>query len=143
MIVNELPLEEYLYAVIPSEMPTYYGLEPLKVQAVCARSYAYRHLIANSLSSYGAHVDDSVSYQVYNNIEENEDSVLAVKDTYGKVLEYDGDVITAYYFSTSCGHTTSVEDVWANGIATPYLTGRLLSVDEDDSQDVMIAQESE
>lgn len=140
LIVNELPLEEYLYAVIPSEMPTYYGLEPLKVQAVCARSYAYRHLIANSLSSYGAHVDDSVSYQVYNNIEENEDSVLAVKDTYGKVLEYDGDVITAYYFSTSCGHTTSVEDVWANGIATPYLTGRLLSVDEDDSQDV-IAQE--
>ncbi|MDD4113142.1 MAG: SpoIID/LytB domain-containing protein, partial [Herbinix sp.] len=53
IIVNELPLEEYLYAVIPSEMPTYYGLEPLKVQAVCARSYAYRHLMANSLSSYG------------------------------------------------------------------------------------------
>ncbi len=131
LIVNELPLEEYLYAVIPSEMPTYYGLEPLKVQAVCARSYAYRHLLANSLSSYGAHVDDSVSYQVYNNIEENEDSILAVKDTYGKVVKYDGEVITAYYFSTSCGHTTNVEDVWANGTQTPYLTGRLMEVEED------------
>lgn len=139
VIVNELPLEEYLYAVIPSEMPTYYGLEPLKVQAVCARSYAYRHLIANSLSGYGAHVDDSVSYQVYNNIEENEDSILAVKDTYGKVVEYDGDVITAYYFSTSCGHTTSVEHVWANGIETPYLRGKLLNV-EDDSQDALSEQ---
>ncbi|HKL80283.1 MAG TPA: SpoIID/LytB domain-containing protein [Mobilitalea sp.] len=130
LVVNELPLEEYLYAVIPSEMPTYYGLEALKVQAVCARSYAYRHLLANSLSSFGAHVDDSVSYQVYNNIEENEDSILAVKDTYGKVAEYAGEVITAYYFSTSCGHTTDVESVWANGVATPYLSGRLMAVED-------------
>ena len=45
-------------------------------------------------------MDDSVAYQVYNNIEENEDSILAVKDTYGKVVEYNGEVITAYYFST-------------------------------------------
>lgn len=140
LIVNELPLEEYLYAVIPSEMPTYYGLEPLKVQAVCARSYAYRHLMANSLSGYGAHVDDSVSYQVYNNIEENEDSILAVKDTYGKVVEFEGDIITAYYFSTSCGHTTSVEYVWANGVPTTYLSGRLLRVEEDESEDVMSEQ---
>lgn len=130
LIVNELPLEEYLYAVIPSEMPTYYGPEALKVQAVCARSYAYRHLYANSLSDYGAHVDDSVSYQVYNNIEENEDTILAVKDTYGKVVKYGEEVITAYYFSTSCGHTTGVEDVWVNGVPTPYLKGRLMSVDE-------------
>ena len=131
LVVNELPMEEYLYAVIPSEMPTYYGLEALKVQAVCARSYAYRHLMANSLSNYGAHVDDSVSYQVYNNIEENEDSILAVKDTYGKVVKYGEEVITAYYFSTSCGHTTNVEDVWANGVKTPYLTGRLMEVEAD------------
>jgi stage II sporulation protein D len=140
LLVNELPMEEYLYAVIPSEMPTYYGLEPLKVQAVCARSYAYRHLLANSLSSYGAHVDDSVSYQVYNNIEENEDSILAVKDTYGKVIKYDGEVITAYYFSTSCGHTANVEDVWANGSSTPYLTGRLMEV-EGDSEGVSAQSE--
>jgi stage II sporulation protein D len=126
LVINELPLEEYLYAVIPSEMPTYYGLEALRVQAVCARSYAYKHLMANSLSGYGAHVDDSVSYQVYNNIAENEDSVLAVKDTYGKVIEYDGEVITAYYFSTSCGHTSEAASVWANNIDYPYLVGKLL-----------------
>ena len=130
LIVNELPLEEYLYAVIPSEMPTYYGMEALKVQAVCARSYAYRHLLANSLNKYGAHVDDSVSYQVYNNISENEDSVLAVKDTYGQVVQYDGEVITAYYFSTSCGHTTTAEYVWANGEPIPYLKGRLMAVED-------------
>jgi stage II sporulation protein D len=131
LLVNELPLEEYLYAVIPSEMPTYYGIEALKVQAVCARSYAYKHLLANSLSQYGAHVDDSVAYQVYNNISENEDSILAVKDTYGKIVEYKGDVITAYYFSTSCGHTTEASSVWANNTDIPYLEGKLMLVDEE------------
>jgi stage II sporulation protein D len=127
LLVNELSMEEYLYAVIPSEMPTKYGLEALKVQAVCARSYAYQNLVANSLSQYGAHVDDSVSYQVYNNIPENEDSVLAVKDTYGQVIKYGDDVITAFYFSTSCGHTTEPACVWNNARELPYLEGKFMT----------------
>lgn len=124
-IVNELSIEEYLYAVIPSEMPTSYGTEALKVQAICARSYAYRQLLANSCSDYGAHVDDSYSYQVYNNIPENEVSIAAVKETYGKVLQYNGEIITAYYFSTSCGHTSSANEVWNSEEPVPYLTGKL------------------
>ena len=140
LIVNELSLEEYLYAVVPSEMPTYYGVESLKVQAVCARSYAYRHLLANSLSEYGAHVDDSVTYQVYNNVAENEDSILAVKDTYGNVIEYEGDIITAYYFSTSCGHTTGVEHVWTGGKKIPFLKGRLLNVESDSKESIAISK---
>ncbi len=126
LVVNELPMEEYLYAVIPSEMPTSYGVEALKVQAVCARSYAYRHLMANSLSEYGAHVDDSQSFQVYNNTAENEDSILAVKDTYGQVLKYNDNVIVAYYFSTSCGHTASPSSVWSTNSKLPYLDGKLM-----------------
>jgi stage II sporulation protein D len=134
LVVNELPLEEYLYAVIPSEMPTSYGEEALKAQAVCARSYAYKHLMANSLSGYGAHVNDSASYQVYNNLAENEDSILAVKDTYGKVIKYDGDVINAYYFSTSCGHTAGSASVWGNNIDFPYLDGKLLIDNNGDNE---------
>ena len=135
LLVNELPLEEYLYAVIPSEMPTNYGEEALKVQAVCARSYAYKHLLSNDLNQYGAHVDDSVSYQVYNNIAENEDSILAVKDTYGKVIKYEGDVIAAYYFSTSCGHTTGTSGAWSNDVDLPYLEGKLLLTEEEGEGD--------
>ncbi len=131
LVVNELPLEEYLYSVLPSEMPTSYGTEALKVQAVCARSYAYRHLLSNSLSEYGAHVDDSSTYQVYNNFAENEDSILAVKDTYGKVIEYEGEVINAYYFSTSCGHTAEPSNAWSNNVDLPYLQGKLLLAEEE------------
>lgn len=139
-IVNELPLEEYLYSVVPSEMPTSYGKESLKVQAVCARSYAYNQLLTNQYSEYGAHVDDSTSFQVYNNVEENESSIEAVRDTYGKVLDYDGEVITAYYFSTSCGYTSSASEVWMNNTPLEYLTGKL-QVDEDKSKELDLTED--
>ena len=142
LVVNELVLEEYLYAVIPSEMPTSYGEEALKVQAVCARSYAYKHLIANSLNQFGAHVDDSVSYQVYNNIAENEASILAVKDTYGKVIKYDGEVISAYYFSTSCGHTAAAAEAWSSDEDIPYLKGRLLLMNQEGEASAAISDSS-
>lgn len=125
IVINELPIEEYLYAVIPSEMPSSYGLEALKVQAICARSYAYNQLFANGYSEFGAHVDDSVNYQVYNNIPEDENTILAVKDTYGKVIEYKDEVITAYYFSTSSGHTASLKEVWGGVSSADYLLGKL------------------
>lgn len=41
-VVNELPLEEYLYAVVPSEMPSSFSPEALKTQAdVCAQLCLY------------------------------------------------------------------------------------------------------
>ena len=129
IVVNELSMEEYLYAVIPSEMPTSYGDEALKVQAVCARSYAYNQLMASRFRSYGAHVDDSVSCQVYNNVSEDEASILAVKETYGLVAAQGGSVITAYYFSTSCGHTASYHEVWEGATPLSYLTGCLQNED--------------
>lgn len=122
-VVNELTMEEYLYAVIPSEMPTDYGAEALKVQAVCARTYAYKQLIQNKFSQYGAHIDDSVASQVYNNIAEDKNSIQAVKDTYGEIILHDKDVIEAYYFSTSWGYTADAKDVWL-GRETEYLEGQ-------------------
>ena len=128
-VINELPIEEYLYAVLPSEMPASYGIEALKTQAVCARSYAYKQLLGNNYSQYGAHVDDSSSYQVYNNIAETKETVQAVKETYGQVIEYQGSVITAYYFSTSCGYTSSITDVWGGASEDTYLVGSFQGLD--------------
>lgn len=135
-IVNELSIEEYLYSVLPSEMPTSYGLEALQVQAVCARSYAYTQLTNNSYGEYGAHVDDSVSYQVYNNTGEYKITTQAVNETRGLVMEYKGDIISAYYFSTSSGHTSSAVDVWLGAKKIPYLEGKLQTIDEDKNVDL-------
>lgn len=113
-IVNDLGLEEYLYCVVPSEMPTSYGLEAAKVQAITARSYAYNQIFSNKYYKYGANVDDSIQSQVYNNTPENQNSTKAVNDTKGQVLTYNGAVISANFFSTSAGVTANSGDVWMN-----------------------------
>lgn len=125
VVVNELSIEEYLYTVVPSEMPNSYGVEALKVQAICARSFAYSQLTSNRYSSYGAHVDDTTNSQVYNNVKETENSIYAVKDTYGKTIEYNGKIVRAYYFSTSCGYTADARDVWDNYSDVEYYSGNL------------------
>ena len=55
------------------------------------------------LPTYGAHVDDSSAFQVYNNITENADTTKAVKETKGELLYYGEELAEAYYYSTSCG----------------------------------------
>ncbi len=123
LIVNEVYLEEYLKRVVPSEMPARYELEALKTQAVCARTYAWRQIMANGYKNYGAHVDDSTQYQVYNNTATFASTDRAVDETYGKMVVYGGDVAEIYYFSTSCGHTTD-GTLWGAGeSAFPYLKG--------------------
>ena len=119
--VNEVLLEEYLYSVVPSEMPAKYPFEALKAQAICARTYAYGHMEHAGYPQYGAHVDDSTSYQVYNNILEQESTTTAVKETYGQLLRTDtGALAGTYYYSTSCG-VGSDANVWKTQ-AAPTLT---------------------
>lgn len=109
ILINELPVERYLCKVVPSEMPPSYELEALKVQAVCARSYAYRQMASYGYPEYEAHVDDSTAYQVYGNSKPQERSTQAVNETSGEVVMYHGQIATTYYYSTSCGETTSLE----------------------------------
>lgn len=110
-LVNQIPFEQYLYAVVPSEMPVSFGVEALKAQAICARSYAYIQLLRADLAEYGAHINDSTSYQVYNKVAQTKESIEAVEATRGKVLTYKGEVVEAYYFSTSMGYTDTAK-VW-------------------------------
>ena len=127
LLINELNLETYLYSVVPSEMPAGYEMEALKAQAVCARSYAYRQILLNAYANYGAHVDDSVSYQVYNNLVTDEKVIQAVNETAGQVLKFGDEVAVTYYFSTSCGYTTN-ETIWKNGLEeNTYISGKLLN----------------
>lgn len=119
-MVNELPLEEYLFAVVPSEMPASYPEEALKAQAICARTYACVQMENSSLESLGAQVDDSVSFQVYQNSGEAEAASRAVEATKGQILLKDGNPIQAYYFSTSHGKT-STDEVWEASVPSSYL----------------------
>ena len=119
-LVNELDLETYLKYVVPSEMPASYSQEALKAQAVCARTYAVRAMENYALEEYQAQVDDSVSYQVYNNLDRQENTDLAVDSTAGQIMTFEGEPITAYFFSTSCGYT-STDEVWSGEGGEAYL----------------------
>ena len=118
-VVNDVPFETYLCAVVPSEMPSSYAPEALKAQAVCARSYAYIQLLRADLAEYGAHINDSTSYQVYNKTAATEAAKQAVYGTAGKLLLYEGKPVEAYYFSTSMGYTDTAE-VWNVADMSPY-----------------------
>lgn len=111
VVINELPIEEYLYGVVPSEMPVSYPMEALKAQAICARTYVYAHLESPGYGEYGAHVDDSTGYQVYNNTAEKEEAIQAVQETKGEVVRLNGELVDTYYYSTSCGFGAD-ERVW-------------------------------
>lgn len=108
VMINELPLESYLCKVVPSEMPADYEMEALKAQAVCARGFTYRKLQEYAYPEYEVHVNDSTDFQVYGNVNAQETSTRAVEETAGEVIKYNGEIVTTYYYSTSCGKTTTM-----------------------------------
>jgi stage II sporulation protein D len=113
--INVVGLEQYLYGVVPSEMPFNWLPEALKAQAVVARSYA---LATRKTGAFDLYPD--TRSQVYLGIEHERPSTNAAVDaTAGQVVLYQGQVAKTYFFSTSGGRTASAEDVW--GAPVPYL----------------------
>lgn len=120
-VINELPMEQYLYAVVPSELSSSSKMEALKAQAVCARTYAYNQVAAGRFEEYHADLDDSVACQVYNNIPEDKRSRRAVKATKGEVMTKDAKRVQTYYYSTSWGKSASGKEVWETPKEISYL----------------------
>lgn len=121
--INELPMEEYLYGVVPRELPPvpYGELEAQKSQAIAARTYAFAGLGKRSKDGYD--LLPTTSDQVYGGYEdEHPISNQAVDGTKGIVATYEGKLITAVFNSTSGGFSANNEDIW-NSDAVPYLRG--------------------
>jgi stage II sporulation protein D len=104
--VNVLPTEDYLKGVVPAEMPTYWGVEALKAQAIAARTYAVGHL--GRTADYDLRASESD--QAYSGLtDQRAESNAAVEGTRGQVLSYQGELITAFYMASDGGHTVSSE----------------------------------
>ena len=127
--IIEVPLEEYVMGVIAGEMPLSFEEEALKAQAVAARSYVLKKMEQNYQKEYD--VVDTVMNQVYLDDEslknkwkdtyneKIEKIKKIVLDTKGEYLTYNGEVIEAFFFSTSTGYTENCEEVFMQ--ALPYL----------------------
>ena len=121
--VNILPMQEYLYGVLPAEMISTWPIEALKAQAVAARNYAmYYKYINPKYPSEPYDVCDTINSQVYKGYTVEKDSCnQAVDATAGKLIYFEENIIPAYFFSTSGGHTEASENVWSGKV--PYLKG--------------------
>jgi stage II sporulation protein D len=116
--INIVGLEQYLYGVVPAEVPDEWPAEVLKAQAVAARTYALA--TRKTAGDFDLYAD--VRSQVYRGIDEEEVSTnQAVDATAGEVLEYRGRIVTTYFHSTSGGRTASIVDVWPGSNPVPYL----------------------
>lgn len=133
LVVRDLPVEKYLYGL--AEMPSSWNPNALQVQAVAGRTYALdrQARLGNDRSTCACTLVSSEGDQVYAGLEKEAGStpVLqgyarawrgAVDTTAGKVVTYDGALITAFYSSSSGGYTENNENVFG-GTPLPYLRG--------------------
>ena len=127
--IQKIPLEDYIVGVLAGEMPMSFNEEAKKAQAVAARTYVMKKMSYNYKNDYD--VVDTVMDQVYldndylkeawkenyiNNINELRKIVI---NTSGEYMTYEGEIIEAFYFSTSTGKTENSEEVFINSL--PYL----------------------
>ena len=130
-VVNIVDLETYIKGVIPYEMSNNWPLEALKVQAVCARSYAYNNIVSQKHSKYHFDVCNTTDCQAYHGAgseistyQANERTDQAVDETAGEYARYNGKIIEAFYSSSHGGASESVANVWGSSLTTYlYLCG--------------------
>lgn len=111
--INRVPIEEYLYGVLPNEMSPSWPMEALKAQAVAARNYARASKNSPKFAQYGFDLDDTTASQVYLGINvEHPRSTEAVNATRGLQLFAGNQLATLYYHANSGGYTAGSEEVW-------------------------------
>ena len=117
--INIIPVEEYLYSVVPSEIGVKFEDEAIKAQAVAARTYLYFGLKNKKYDEFD--LLDDTSSQMYLGYDKEISRInRLVNETEGEIIKYNGEAINALYYSTSGGITANNEDVWG-GEPVAYL----------------------
>jgi stage II sporulation protein D len=124
-VINCVDLEDYLYGVVPVEMPAKWAENALKAQAVASRTYAV--YIKGKSKDKPYDLVATTASQVYGGYDaETPASNRAVDATRGEIITHNGRLIIAYFHSNSGGFTESAKAVWVaelrylKGIRDPY-----------------------
>jgi len=123
-LVNELPMQEYLFGVVPREIPSSAAVRSaVEAQAIAARSFAINQ------TNNATGVSSTVSFQVYGGHSrfaneanwrsgatvtnlENTVANTAVTNTGNRVILHNGNVAQAFYSACNGARTANSEDVW-------------------------------
>jgi len=111
-VVNEVPLEDYLVGVLRAETGEKWPLEALRAQAIVARTYAAYHRVLSAAKPY--HIVASTAHQQYaGRVARASPLWIAVRETAGQVLLWEGDLFPAFYHTESGGYTEDPRTVFA------------------------------
>jgi stage II sporulation protein D len=117
--INTVPIESYVRGVVAEEMPSSWATAALEAQAIASRSYA----LASRRPAAAFDVYPDVRSQMYRGVAaETSRTDAAITATAGEAVTYHGTIVPAFFFSSSGGHTESINDAWG-GPAVPYLVG--------------------
>lgn len=129
-VINELPLEEYLYGM--AETSNASPIEFQKANIVAARTYALYHFLSNSkyngFFTIRAWAGDQV-YRGYNSELRRPRQKQVVDESRGQIVTYNGEIAITPYFARSDGRTRAWTEVW-NGKEKPWLISKQTSYDQ-------------
>lgn len=124
---ERLLLEKYIIGVVSCEMPASFEIEALKAQALAARTFILSryiknndYVVATDTSAQCYHDDKKLKSKWGKNYNKYYAKIKnVVYETAGKYLTYNGQAISALYFSMSNGYTENSENVFSS--SKPYL----------------------
>jgi len=124
LAVNVLPLEEYLFSVIDSEMPIEFGIEARKAQCVASRTYALyqmqEHRNHPHFDVYATTRSQKYLGKEYPGPKgvrwagESANSRQVVRDTRGIVCTSHGSLFCTYFTSVCGGSTSAGSDLFSD-----------------------------
>ena len=129
LVVNRLPVEEYLRGVVPIELGTRAEVDraALEAQAIAARSYSYIRVPRDDSQQprAGWHMLATVANQVYGGLDVEAAVVnSAVDATAGLVIQYGGLLVDAPYSASCGGRSSQPSEIWRDAHDEPYLQNR-------------------
>ena len=121
VIVNEMPFEEYVAAVLAGEASGFRSDESLKAMAVAVRTYASHFL--NRHENEAFNFCDTTHCQDFRITAVTDRLRKAANDTRGQIITYDGQPISAYYHE-DCGGITEARSPYLQQLNDKFCVSR-------------------
>lgn len=130
LVVDQLPLEDYLAGALTSEVSSRWPLESLKAHAVASRTMTAHRIWIRKNEPFDMTADTST--HLYHGVTaETGRTRQAVDQTAGQVLVYKGELFSATFHANCGGHTEDAAELWSmkgklpplKGVPDPYCKG--------------------
>lgn len=122
LVIDWLPLEEYLVGALASETSSRWPMEALRAHAVVSRTMVAHRIWIRRDQPFDVTADVS-THLYYGTAAEKAATRQAVQQTRGQVLTYQGELFSASFHANCGGHTENAAELWSMKEPVPPLEG--------------------